>query len=327
MDILKFAIRKLIGGIPLILGVTFISFLLMVYFGPDLTYEKLGKNPTALEIQEIRHELGYDQSFMTRYANYLQQLVTLDFGNSDVLDKKVSTILKETMPVSLQLIIPGFILGNLIAIAMALFAAYHRGNWIDKLIMTGSVIGMSISFLIVIIIFQLFFSSSYGLDIFPVRGWEIYDGNGIGVSNIIWSKYFSYVTVPTLATVFVALGYNTRFYRAVLVEEMTKDHVRTAKAFGHTSTSLLFKGVLKNAMVPITTRIMFSIPLVVVSGSLLIESYFGIPGIGKITYEAIQAGDQNILKAIVGLTAVLFVIVLLLTDILYRVFDPRVELK
>jgi peptide/nickel transport system permease protein len=323
MDILKFAVRKLVGGLPLILGVTFIAFLLMVYFGPDLTYEKLGKNPTQQEIQEIRHELGYDQPFIERYGSYLKQMVTFDFGNSQVVDKKVSSILKETMPVSLHLIIPGFILGNIIAIALALFAAYHRGTWLDKLIMTGSVIGMSISFLIVIIGFQLLFSSSYGLDLFPVRGWEVYDDTG----NLIWSQYLMYVTVPTLATVFVALGYNTRFYRAVLVEEMTKDHVRTARAFGHTPTSILFKSVLKNAMVPITTRIMFSIPLVVVSGSLLIESYFGIPGVGKVTYDAIIAGDQNILKAIVGLTAVLFVVVLLFTDILYRVFDPRVELK
>jgi len=323
VDILKFAVRKLFGGIPLILGVTFISFLLMVYFGPDLTWEKLGKNPTQQDIIDVRHELGYDQSFVKRYGNYLKQLVTLDFGSSQMTDKKVSTILKETMPVSLHLIIPGFILGNIIAVALALFAAYHRGTWLDKLIMTGSVVGMSISFLIVIIAFQLLFCSSYGLDLFPVRGWEVYNNEG----NIIWSQYFKYVTVPTLATVFVALGYNTRFYRAVLVEEMTKDHVRTARAFGHKPASILFKSILKNAMVPITTRIMFSIPLVVVSGSLLIESYFGIPGVGKITYDAIVAGDQNILKAIVGLTAVLFVIVLLLTDILYRVFDPRVELK
>jgi peptide/nickel transport system permease protein len=323
MDILKFALRKLVGGFPLILGVTFIAFLLMVYFGPDLTYEKLGKNPTAQEIQEVRHELGYDQSFAKRYGNYLKQMVTFDFGNSQMVDKKVSQILKETMPVSLHLIIPGFILGNIIAIAMALFAAYHRGSWLDKLIMTGSVIGMSISFLIVIIAFQILFCSSYGLDWFPVRGWEVYDAD----KNLIWIEYLKYVTVPTLATVFVALGYNTRFYRAVLVEEMTKDHVRTARAFGHTTTSILFKSVLKNAMVPITTRIMFSIPLVVVSGSLLIESYFGIPGVGKVTYDAIIAGDQNILKAIVGLTAILFVVVLLFTDILYRVFDPRVELK
>lgn len=323
MDILKFAIRKLVGGIPLILGVTFIAFLLMVYFGPDLTYSKLGKNPTAQEITEMRHELGYDQPFLKRYGIYLKQLVTLDFGHAEIRDENVSAILKKTMPVSLQLIIPGFVLGNLLAIALALLAAYHRGSWIDKTIMTTSVIGMSISFLIVIIVFQLLFSSSFGLNIFPVRGWEVYDAN----HNIIWSQYLKYVTVPTLATVFVALGYNTRFYRAVLVEEMTKDHVRTAKAFGHSPASLLFKGVLKNAMVPITTRIMFSIPLVVVSGSLLIEDYFGIPGVGKVTFDAIIANDQNILKAIVGLTAALFVVVLMFTDILYRVFDPRVELK
>jgi peptide/nickel transport system permease protein len=295
----------------------------MVYYGPDLTYEKLGKNPTVEEIQEIRHELGYDKSFLDRYGLYLKQLVTLDFGNAEIRDEKVSKILMDTMPVSMHLIIPGFILGNLLAIALALFAAYHRGSWIDKLIMTSSVIGMSISFLIVIITFQFVFSSSYGLDLFPVRGWDVYDE----ANNIKWLNYFQYVTVPTMATVFVALGYNTRFYRAVLVEEMTKDHVRTARAFGHKPSSLLFKGVLKNAMVPIITRIMFSIPLVVVSGSLLIESHFGIPGVGKITYDAIMLGDQNILKAIVGLTAVLFVIILLLTDILYRVFDPRVELK
>jgi len=317
VDILKFAVRKLINGIPLILGVTFISFLLMVYFGPDKTYELLGKNPTAEEIAEIRHELGYDQPFFKRYADYLKEMVTLDFGHSEATGEKVSSILKRTMPISLLVILPGFILGNVIAILLGLVAAWYRGTWVDKAIMVGSVIGMSISFLVVIIAFQILLSSSYGLGWFPVRGWEVHD----------IPSYIYYVTVPTLATVFVALGYNTRFYRAVLVEEMSKDHVRTARAFGSSPRSIMIKGVLKNAMVPIITRIMFSIPLVVVSGSLLIESYFGIPGVGKVTFDAITGGDQPILKAIVGLTAVLFVLVLIATDILYRVFDPRVELK
>ncbi|HEC06263.1 MAG TPA: ABC transporter permease, partial [Thiolapillus brandeum] len=133
--------------------------------------------------------------------------------------------------------------------------------------------------------------------------------------------------VPTLATVFVALGYNTRFYRAVIVEEMGRDHVRTAKAFGTPPGELLFKHILKNAMIPIITRIMFSIPLVVISGSLLVESYFGIPGVGKVTFDAITTGDQPILKAVVGITAVLFVIVLILNDIFYKLVDPRVSLK
>jgi peptide/nickel transport system permease protein len=130
-----------------------------------------------------------------------------------------------------------------------------------------------------------------------------------------------------MATVFVALGYNTRFYRAVIVEEMTRDHVRTARAFGTQPWRLLYKNILKNSLIPIITRIMFSIPLVIISGSLLIESYFGIPGVGKVTYDAITTGDQPVLKAVVGLTAVLFVFTLLATDILYRVVDPRVSLK
>jgi peptide/nickel transport system permease protein len=317
METLQYAIRKLIGGIPLVLGVTFISFLLMVYFGPDKTYELLGKNPTAEQIAEIRHELGYDKPFLVRYGDYLKQMVTLDFGSSDSTGEPVNKILARTVPISLALITPGFILGNVLGIVLALIAAYHRSGLIDKFIMGFAVVGMSISFLIVVIAFQIIFSSSYGLNIFPVRGWN--------ASSLI--EYLRHITVPTMATVFVALGYNTRFYRAVLVEEMTRDHVRTAKAFGTRPGKLLYKNILKNSLIPIITRIMFSIPLVIVSGSLIIESYFGIPGIGKVTFDAITTGDQPILKAVVGLTAVLFVVTLLLTDILYRVVDPRVSLK
>ncbi len=317
MEVLQYAIRKLIGGIPLILGVTFISFLLMVYFGPDKTYELLGKNPTEEQIAEIRHELGYDKPFLVRYGEYLKEMATLDFGASDSTGEPVSKILGRTVPISLALITPGFVLGNVLGILLALIAAYHRSGFIDKFIMGFSVVGMSISFLIVVIGFQIIFSSSYGLNAFPVRGWNVNS----------FPDYLRYITVPTLATVFVALGYNTRFYRAVLVEEMTRDHVRTAKAFGTRPGKLLYKNILKNSLIPIITRIMFSIPLVVVSGSLIIESYFGIPGIGKITFDAITTGDQPILKAVVGLTAVLFVVTLLVTDILYRVVDPRVSLK
>ena len=317
MEILQYTIRKLITGIPLILGVTLISFILMVYFGPDKTYELLGKNPTQEQITEVRHQLGYDKPFTTRYAEYLKELATLNFGYSDSTGERVSTILKRTIPISLALITPGFVLGNLLGIALALIAAYHRGKWQDKFIMGGSVVGMSISFLIVIIAFQIIFSSSYGLDWFPVRGWNVYS----------LGDYLAYVTVPTLATVFVSLGYNTRFYRAVIVEEMGRDHVRTARAFGTPPGQLLFKNILKNAMIPIITRIMFSIPLVVISGSLLIESYFGIPGVGKVSYDAITTGDQPILKAVVGLTAALFVVTLIINDIFYKLVDPRVSLK
>lgn len=317
MELLQYSLRKIATGIPLVIGVTLVSFLLMVYFGPDKTYELVGKNPTAEQIAEVRAELGYDQPVAVRYLDYLRELVTLDLGFSDSTGERVSTILARTIPISAAVALPGFILGNLLGVLLGLYAAFYRGAWPDKLIMASAAIGMSISFLIVIIAFQILLSSSYGLNLFPVRGWDVHS---IG-------DYVLYVTVPTLATVFVALGYNTRFYRSVIVEETTRDYVRTARAFGMPAGPLYYKLILKNCMIPIITRIMFSIPFVVISGSLLIESYFGIPGVGKVTYDAIVTGDQPILKAVVALTAVLLVAVQLLTDIMYRWVDPRVALK
>jgi peptide/nickel transport system permease protein len=107
MEVLQFAIRKLIGGIPLVLGVTFISFVLMVYYGPDQTFELLGKNPTAEEIAEVRAELGYDRPFFVRYGEFLKELVTLDFGLSDSTGEPVSRMLGRTIPISLALVTPG----------------------------------------------------------------------------------------------------------------------------------------------------------------------------------------------------------------------------
>lgn len=317
MNVLLYLLRRIATGVPLILGVTFISFLLMVYFGPDLSYELVGKNPTAEQIAQARAQLGYDRPFLVRYGTYLWEMLTLDFGASVSTGEPVRELLARAVPISLALTLPGFVLGNLLGVAMALMAAWYRGGWVDRGIMAFSVIGMSISFLIIIIAFQILFSSRYGLNYFPIRGWDMSS----------FGNYLYYVTVPTLAIVFVSLGYNTRFYRAVFVEEISRDHIRTARAFGAGAGSILWKYVLKNSLIPIITRVMFSIPSIVIAGSLLIESYFGIPGAGKLTYDAVTTGDQPVLKAIVGATALLFVIVLVINDMLYRAVDPRVALK
>jgi peptide/nickel transport system permease protein len=306
--------RRLVYGIPLMLGVTFISFLLMVYFGPDKTYELLGKNPTAEQISEVRHTLGYDRPFLLRYGDYLKELLTLDLGLSDSNGEPVSQILIRTLPISIALVLPGFVIGNLLGLALGLMAAWFRGKWLDKLVMSASVVGMSISFLVIIIGLQILLCTPYGLNLFPVRGWQVHD----------LGSYFYYVTVPTLALVLVTLGYNTRFYRAVMADEIGRDHIRTLQAYGASPAELLFKHVLKNSLIPVLTRIMFSVPFVVISGSLLLESYFGIPGIGLVTFNAITSGDQPILKAVVGLTGVLFVFALMINDLLYTAVDPRV---
>lgn len=309
-----YLVRRLLYGIPLVLGVTFISFLLMVHFGPDKTFELLGKNPSTEQIAEVRHELGYDQPFLRRYATYLKALATFDLGLSDSSGEPVADILRRTLPVSIALVVPGFVLGNIIGLGLGMLAAWHRGRWPDRLVMGGSVVGMSISFLVIIIGLQILLCTPYGLNLFPVRGWQ--------VSGLV--SYLYYVTVPTLAMVLVTLGYNTRFYRAVMADELEREHIRAARAYGASPAQLLFRHTLKNSLIPVLTRIMFSIPFVIISGSLLLESYFGIPGIGLVTFNAITSGDQPVLKAVVGLTGVLFVLALTINDLLYGLVDPRV---
>ena len=288
----------------------------MVYFGPDQSYTLLGKNPTQEDLNNIRHQLGYDLPFLKRYANYLYEIFTFDFGYSASSNEPVLDILARTAPVSIMVSIPGFLVGNGLGICLALCAANYRGFWQDKLIMLFSVTGMSVSLLIVIIAFQLIFCSSYGLNLFPVQGWEVHS----------LADYFKYVAVPTMSTSFVAIGYNTRFFRSVLVEEMDRDHVRTMKSFGLHPFSIITLHVLINTLIPILTRVIFTIPYVLIGGSILIESFFSIPGVGGVTYDAITSGDLPIMKAVVSISTLLYVAVLVATDLLYRLVDPRVEL-
>ena len=235
METLKFALRKLLYSIPLLIGVTFISFLLMVYFGPDLTYTILGKNPTPEDVARIQHDLGYDRPFLMRYGLFLKEVVTLDFGTSLSSKEEVSAILEKSVPVSFLVALPAFILSNVLGILLALYAANHRGKKKDKIVMVLSAIGMSVSYLMVVIVFQIIFCTNYGLNLFPVQGWiepPPYYPDITTFENFYyyWYYYWSFVAVPTLASVFVALGYNTRFFRAVIVEELNKDYVRTARA-------------------------------------------------------------------------------------------------
>ncbi|MDJ0656660.1 MAG: ABC transporter permease [Xanthomonadales bacterium] len=305
----------LLQAVALVLGVTFLGFLLMVYFAPDLSYQLAGKNPTAEQIQQIRQQLGYDQPLPVRYLQYLQELATFDFGYSDSSGERVTALLARTLPVSAALLLPGFILGHILAMGLGAVAAYGRGRWTDRLIAVVSGTGMSISFIVVMIAFQLVFASSYGLNWFPARGWQ-------------WAtpaQYLSHVAVPTLTILFVSSGYNTRFYRAVFVEQIGQDYVKAARAFGYSRTRTFFRVILPNSLLPVLTRVLYSVPAILVGGSLLLESYFGIPGVGKSTFDAITSGDQPVLKAVIALSSLALAVVMLSVDRLYRVVDPRLR--
>ncbi len=313
MSLPRYLLQRLFHGALLLLGVTLLSFTLMVQFGPDTAFELAGKNTTEAQLEELRRSLGHDRPFLERYARWLGELARGDLGASDSNGEPVDRLIGRALPVTLALVLPGFLLGNVLGLLLGMLAAWYRqGAW-DRLVLGGSVAGLSLSFLVVIIALQVLLCTPYGLDLFPTRGWRV---DGIG-------SYLLYVTVPTLALVIVTLGYNTRFYRAVMVEELARDPVRTARAFGASGREVMFTHVLRNGAVPVLTRLLYSIPLVLVSGSLLLETYFGIPGVGKVAFDAITSGDQPVLLAVVTLTAVMFVAVQLLTDAACRLADPR----
>lgn len=308
-------VRRLRDALLLFIGASFLSFVLVVYLGPDLTYQHLSKNPSAEEIAQVRAQLGYDQPLLQRYGHYLYRLTRGDLGRSDESGESNARILARAIPVSLAVLLPGFVLGHLLGLVLAMYGAWWRNGWRDRGVSGLAVLGMSLSFPVVIILAQAFLSSEKGLGWFPVQGWRVY-----GVLS-----YLEYAAVPALALLIVTLGYNVRYYRAVMVEELGKDYVLTARAFGAGALTIMLRHVLPNALIPMVTRVLFSLPGLLIGGSLLLEKHFSIPGVGLVTYHAVTGGDQSMVLAIVTLTALLFVVMNQSIDLFYRWVDPRLR--
>ncbi|NBB92092.1 MAG: ABC transporter permease subunit [Gammaproteobacteria bacterium] len=305
--------RRLLGALPLLLGVTLVSFTLTVHFGPDQAWELLGRNPTPEQVEQVQRQLGQDRPFLMRYGEFLQRLTRLELGHSQASGESVTGLLARTVPVSLLALAPGFVLGIALALALALAAAWRPGGRIDRLCRGLSSLGMSLSVVITVIALQAIFG--VWLDWFPVRGWAVDNA----------ASYLAHVAVPTMAMVAANLGYNLRFFRAVLVATINEPPARTALAYGLPKSRILTRYVLRAALLPILTRVVFSVPLILISGSLVIESHLGIPGAGRITFDAVTSGDQPVLMAVVSLSAVLFVVALTAADLLARLVDPRIR--
>lgn len=303
-------LRRALG---LMLGVTLISFLLVVELGPDLTYKHVGKNPTAEEIAAVRHSLGYDRPWWQRYGDFVGRMLRGDLGRSDDSGERISQILKRSLPVSLALLLPGFVLGHLLGLGLAMLAAWRYQGWSDSGLNLFAVIGMSLSFPAVMLLVQWGLSSRQGLNLFPVQGWAM--------ESLV--QYLRYVSVPSLALLVVTVGYNLRFYRALLVEELNQEYVLTARAYGAGGAQILVHHVLWNILNPVLTRILYSLPGLLVGGSLLLEKHFNIPGIGVLSYNAVVNGDQSMVLVLVTLSALLFVLLNESIDGVYRWIDPR----
>jgi peptide/nickel transport system permease protein len=310
---LAYLVKKVLNTIPTLFGVALIIFVLFNMVGGDPTYQMLGKHATQQQIDELRHEYGFDQPKYVQFGQYLKQIVTFDYGRSYSTKQKISDMIVNGIGPSLSLTIPAFLITTLLAVALGLLVGYFRGKWLDKVIVIVCVLGMSVPMLAYILFGQYFLAYKWGF--FPISGYES-----------TWPDGIQYLMLPIILFVAVSLGYDVRFYRTAIIEEVGHDYVRTARAKGLSETRVFFKHVLKNSMVPILTNVVIEIPLLVL-GAFLLESFFGIPGLGSITIDAIHNSDFPVIKAMTTLQAVLFIVGNLATDVLYTLVDPRVSFK
>lgn len=310
--LLAHALRRILHGIPIILGVTLITFLLFHVFGGDPVAQFLGKNATPEDLAAYAKEYGFDRPLWAQYFEYLRQILFFDFGRSFVTHAPVTEMLLQGAGPSLSLTLPALLATTVLSVSAALLAAYFRGRPLDRALVVLMVLGMSTSFLVYIVVGQYLFA--FQLPLFHIHGYQ----SG-------FAERWPYLALPILIIVIVGMGYDTRFYRSVMVEEMRKEYVTTALAKGLSRPRVLFVHVLRNAMVPVITRVMISVPFLI-TGSLLLESFFGIPGLGGTLLEAIDRADLPVIKAYTVMISVVFVLANVATDVLYAVFDPRVRL-
>ena len=324
---IAYLIRRILYAIPILIGVNLLTFALffVVNTPDDMARMQLGaKRVTPDAIEKWKQQHGYDKSLMLNNASSGTGKITdtifweksasmfvLDFGFSDD-GRNITREIQTRMGPSLVIALPTFLIGLMVSVTFALLLVMFRATALDWMGVTLCVVLMSISGLFYIIGGQFVVSKLWHL--VPISG---YDG---GVSG------FKFVVLPVVIGVVGGIGASARWYRTIFLEETGKDYVRTARAKGLSELRVLFKHVLKNAMIPILTGVVVVIPLLFM-GSLISESFFGIPGLGSYTIDAINAQDFGIVRAMVFLGSALYIVGLILTDISYTMVDPRVRLQ
>jgi len=324
---IAYLFRRILYAIPILIGVNLLTFALffVVNTPDDMARMQLGIKRVSQEaIQNWKQQHGYDKPLMlNRAANGADKITdtifwqksagmfVLDFGFSDD-GRSISREIATRMGPSLAIALPSFIVGLAVYISFALMMTLFRATALDLAGVALCVLLMSISGLFYIIGGQFLVSKLWHL--VPISG---YTGG---------TDSFRFVVLPILIGVAGSVGASSRWYRTIFLDEIGKDYVRTARAKGMSELRVLFRHVLKNAMIPILTGVVVVIPLLFL-GSLLTESFFGIPGLGSYTIDAINAQDFSVVRAMVFLGSLLYIVGLILTDISYTVVDPRVRLS
>jgi peptide/nickel transport system permease protein len=324
---IAYLIRRILYALPILVGVNLLTFTLffIVNTPDDMARMQLGiKRVTPEAIEKWKHQRGYDKPLFlnstaggvgkiteTIFWQKSASMFALDFGYSDD-GRSISREIATRMGPSLSIALPTFMIGMVVYVSFALLMTLFRATALDMAGVALCVLLMSISGLFYIIGGQFLVSKLWHL--VPISGF------GSGMDD------FKFVVLPIVIGVISSVGSSSRWYRTIFLEEIGKDYVRTARAKGLSELTVLFRHVLKNAMIPILTGVVVVIPLLFM-GSLLTESFFGIPGLGSYTIDAIKAEDFSVVRAMVFLGSMLYIVGLILTDISYTMVDPRVRLS
>lgn len=323
---LNFIIRRLLYVPLILLGVMLLTFVLFFILYPLEVRARAqnDKRATPETIHNWLHNRGYDKPMFinTRphehlydslFLNEMKKLATFHFGKSDVTGEDIGHKFLEGAIPSLAITLPAFLVGLFIAVSLALYAVLVRHSAVDTASTVACVVLMSIVPMLYILVGQTLMALV--VNWFPASGYDLSHFSGI-----------RFLVLPIIIFVIFHLGSDVRIYRAVFLEEIAQDYVRTARAKGVSNERLLFLHVLKNGMIALITMIVAQLPLLVL-GSLLVENFFGIPGLGNVLISAIQTGDATVVSASVFLGSILYQIGLIATDICYALADPRIRLS
>ena len=311
---LGYFVRRLLATIPVIGMVAFFVFALLYLTPGDPAAVIAGDIATVADIERIRHQLGLDQPLLTRFWSWASAVLHGDLGISIFTNLPVTQLIGQRVEPTLSLALCTLIVAVLVAVPMGVIAAWKAGRLIDRLVMVFSVAGFSMP--VFVLAYLLIYAFAIDLDWLPVQGYT-------PLREGVW-PWLRHLILPSIAlgTIYIALI--ARITRATMLEVLAQDYVRTAHAKGLAPVAVLMRHALKNAAVPIVTIIGIGIALLI-SGVVVTESVFAIPGIGRLTVDAIIRRDYPIIQGVILIFSAVYVLVNLAVDLSYRLFDPRIQ--
>jgi peptide/nickel transport system permease protein len=306
--------RRLLGTIPVMLVVAVFIFLMLRLTPSDPAAIIAGDNATTEQIEKIRGQLGLDRPMIEQFFIWSGKVLRGDLGESFFFKKTVASLIGERIEPTLSLALFTMVLAVLIAGPLGVLAAHRQGSWVDRLVMGFSVLGFSMpSFVVAYLLIYLF---AVWLNWLPVQGYQrIAEGLGGWVRGLVLPSL-------TLSVIFVALI--ARMTRTSMLEVLSEDYIRTARAKGQSERKVLFRHALRNAAVPIVTVIGLSVALLI-GGVIVTESVFTIPGLGRLTVDAVLARDYPTIQAVILLFSFVYVMINLTVDMMYSLLDPRIR--